>query len=109
MTIRYHTDEHVPGAVIDQLRRRGIDVTTPDDAGLSGESDEDELAFAHAEHRVMVTRDTDYLRLHTRGTPRSGIIFYRDYSRIIGRLVAVLTHLHRQRSAESMMGTVEYL
>ena len=38
-TMRFHLDEHVPHAIAEGLRRRGIDVTTTVEAGLRGTSD----------------------------------------------------------------------
>ena len=46
------------------LRRRGIDVLTAQDAGRCGTPDPDQLTFAAAEGRVLVTFDTDFLALH---------------------------------------------
>jgi predicted nuclease of predicted toxin-antitoxin system len=46
--IRYHLDEHVPSAVADGLRRRGIEASTTVDAGLRSATDETHLAYALA-------------------------------------------------------------
>lgn len=62
--IRFHLDENVHGAVGNGLRLRGIDVSTTQDAQLPGASDEEHLSFARSEHRVIVTHDDDFLRLH---------------------------------------------
>jgi hypothetical protein len=53
-TLRYHLDEHVPGAIAVGLRRRGINVTTAADARLLGAGDAAHLAFALGENRVAV-------------------------------------------------------
>ena len=42
--IRFYTDEHVPPAVADGLRRRGIDTLSARDAEMLGSSDEEHLA-----------------------------------------------------------------
>lgn len=39
--IRFHLDENVDSAIADGLRRRGVDVTMPNDVGLIGASDEE--------------------------------------------------------------------
>ena len=65
--IRYHLDEHVATAVAVGLRSRGVDVTTTVEAGLMRASDLDQLAYARAERRVLVTHDADFLRLHGAG------------------------------------------
>jgi Domain of unknown function (DUF5615) len=44
--IRFHLDEHVSPGIAEGLRRRGIDVTTTANAGLTGADDVDHIAFA---------------------------------------------------------------
>jgi len=51
--IVYHTDEHVPTAVITGLRARGVDVVTSQESGLLAASDEQHLAYAAAEGRIV--------------------------------------------------------
>jgi len=75
MTIRFHLDESVSTAIADPLRQRGIDVTTPIDASLIGVTDEAHLAFARQQHRVVVTHDVDYLRLHQSRAEHAGIVY----------------------------------
>ena len=41
--IKYYTDEHIPKAVIQGLRHRGMDVLSIPDAGMLGASDEKEM------------------------------------------------------------------
>jgi arylsulfatase A-like enzyme len=48
------------------LRGHGIDVTTTADAQLLSADDEDHVAFALREGRVIFTNDADFLRLHHR-------------------------------------------
>src|SRR5206468_2383329 len=62
-TIRFHLDEHCPTGLADGLRRRGIDVTTTPEAGLLHASDEEHVAFALRQGRVVFTQDEDFLIL----------------------------------------------
>ena len=55
--MRFHLDEHLPHAIAEGLRRRGIDVTTTVEAGLRGASDDVHLAYALEQRRVIVTID----------------------------------------------------
>jgi predicted nuclease of predicted toxin-antitoxin system len=55
--MRFHLDEHVAHAIAAGLGRRGIDVTTTTDASLLLAPDEDHLAFAKRDGRVVVTND----------------------------------------------------
>jgi hypothetical protein len=50
-------DEHVPRAIADGLRRRGIDASTTVEAGLRSAMNEAHLAYARTQGRVMVTCD----------------------------------------------------
>jgi DNA modification methylase len=61
--IRFHLDENVDPDVARALRRHGIDVTTTVETGLRTQNDTAQLAFIRQEGRVMVTHDTDFLRI----------------------------------------------
>jgi len=107
--IRYHLDEHVDPAVAAGLRQRGVDVTTTLEAGLTAASDEDQLAFAAAEGRVLVTRDRHFLVLDCQGVAHAGITFWHSKRRNVGQLVLDLVLLWRAGTAEEMRGRVEFV
>lgn len=109
MEIRYHLDEHVDPAVAEGLRQRGVDVTTTVEAGLTGASDMDQLAFAAAQGRVFVTRDRDFLVLDSEGVGHAGIAFWHSRRRNVGQLVLDLVLLWRAVTAEEIHGRVEYV
>jgi uncharacterized protein with PIN domain len=109
MEIRFHLDENVNGAVANGLRLRGIDVTTTHNAGLIGASDDEHLAFASSENRVIVTHDDDFLKLADRNLAHPGIVYAHPRRYTIGRLVHGLVALWRSRTQEMMRGQVEYL
>ena len=108
-TIRFHLDEPVAGAVALGLRARSIDVTTARDVGLAGASDEEQLDFAAAEGRVLVTHDADFLRLHAAGRRHAGIVFCDQLAATVGGLVRGLSLIHAVLSAGDMDGHVEFL
>jgi hypothetical protein len=68
-------DEHVPTAVTQGLRRRGVDALTVQEAGLRSATDEEHLAFALSQGRVIFTQDADFPRLHAAGTHHAGIVY----------------------------------
>jgi hypothetical protein len=107
--IRFHLDEHIATAVAEGLRRRGVDVTTSPQVGLMGAEDEAQLAFAASQHRVLVTRDADFLDLHQRGAGHAGIAFFPRPSRLIGELVRSLVMVWECLSPEEMQSHVEFL
>ncbi|HEY7424896.1 MAG TPA: DUF5615 family PIN-like protein [Gemmataceae bacterium] len=107
--IRYYLDQHIPGAVVNGLHQHGIDVLTAQEAGRCGLSDPDQLAFATAQERVMVTFDPDYLALHNAGTPHAGIAWCPATKHRIGSLIQMLILLHGVADRDVMKNRVEYL
>lgn len=53
--ISFYMDEHIPAAVSDGLRRRGVDVLTAQQADMLGASDEEHLTLAMRERRTIFT------------------------------------------------------
>lgn len=70
--VRYYTDEHISRAVVRGLRQRGINVLSVAEANRLGATDEEHLAFALAEGRVVFTHDATGGRLlaGSRDAPR---------------------------------------
>jgi uncharacterized protein with PIN domain len=106
--IRFHLDEHVDRAVARGLRLRAIDVTTAADAGLLSAADEEHVAFALREQRVIYTNDADFLALHQRGIRHAGIAFCAPGSRTVGKVVRLLCLLNDCLSSGEIAGRVEY-
>ena len=106
--IRFHLDESMPNAVADGLRKRNRDVTTSKDAGLIASTDEEQLASALSESRVLVTRDSDFLVLNAEGVEHAGIVYWTE-GHSLGFLIKELDSLCFDRTAEEMCGQVEYL
>lgn len=83
-------------------------MTTTLEAGLRTENDAAQLAFARRERRVIVTGDTDFLRLAQQGVEHSGIIFYPS-QKPIGEVVRRLILIYELITAEEMAGHVEFI
>ncbi len=107
--IRFHLDENVNLAVADALRFRGYDVTIPKDQRLIGAVDEDHLAFATRQGRVLVTHDADFLRMHEQNYIHCGIAFTRRPDQPVGDLIRSLALIGEVLSAEEMEQHIEYL
>jgi len=52
-----------------------MDVLTTPEAVMLKAVDEDHLAYAQREGRVIFPQDADFLRLHAEGKPHSGIVY----------------------------------
>lgn len=55
--IRFYTDEHIDSAVVNGLRRRGVEVLTCQGAGLRTKSDAEHFEFFITSGYVLYTHD----------------------------------------------------
>ncbi len=101
-------DEHVPTAVSQGLRHRGVDVLTTQEAGLLSVSDEGHLKFAAETGRVIFTQDADFLRLHAAGFSHQGIA-YATQQTPISNIVRGLMLIFDLFSPEDMVNHIEFL
>jgi predicted nuclease of predicted toxin-antitoxin system len=108
-TIRFHLDESAPSAVATALARRGIDVTTPQNAGLTGGTDLEHLDFCRREGRVIFTQDAHFLAFHQAREPHAGMVYCHQQSRTIGQIVRSLAQLWENCEAEEMTNRVEFI
>jgi predicted nuclease of predicted toxin-antitoxin system len=61
--IRIYADESVNVAIIEGLKRRGINPFSARDAGNLGLTDVEQLEFAMKNRAVIFTHDVDFLRM----------------------------------------------
>jgi uncharacterized protein with PIN domain len=106
--IRFHLDENVDPDVAHALRKHGIDVTTTLELSMRGQSDEDQLAFALREDRVLITHDTDFLDLARSNSSHAGIAFAHR-KRSLGDVIRAITLIYEVLNSTDMNGKVEYL
>ena len=77
--MRYYLDENQSPASARLARADGVDVLSSHEAGMNGRSDEDQLRFAAAQARCLVTRDYGDFdaiadRLRAAGLTHAGIL-----------------------------------
>src|SRR5947208_13192684 len=95
--VRLYLDRHIMARLAVDLRGRGYDVLTTEEAGKDTASDEDQLAFATTEGRAILTFNIrDFAPLHEQwqaaGRPHAGIIVSqqlgsRQYGLLLHRLL----------------------
>ncbi|MGL4514308.1 MAG: DUF5615 family PIN-like protein [Lacipirellulaceae bacterium] len=105
MAVRFHLDESMPTAVADGLEQRGHRCTTTAGVGLRSAPDDEQLAFATREGRVLVTRDEDFLALADQVTDRAGVVYWTQREHF-GRLVRSLDALGTDNEAEELCNRV---
>lgn len=106
--IKFYTDEHVSKALVNGLRQRGVDVLTVVEASMLGASDEEHLAYAKREERVLFSQDDDFLRLHAAGATHAGLVYTRQQTPI-GESILSLMLIHELMRPEDMWGHVEFI
>ena len=108
MRVRFHLDENVPFAIAAALRRRAIDVTCTGEEHLEGATDEEQLEFASAARRILVTQDKDSLRLHRSGKEHWGIVYWRQNSVTIGGMLRHLLLIHDLLEPDELRNRLEF-
>jgi predicted nuclease of predicted toxin-antitoxin system len=109
MAVRFHLDEHLSPSIAAALRTHGVDITTTIDAHLLAASDEDQLRFALAGDRVMVTQDQDFLNLASAGIKHAGVVFCAAPKLSIGSCVRSLLLYHECCTQDELRGRVEFI
>ena len=103
-TIKFYLDENVNLAIAKGLRIRGIDVITTPEAGLIEADDEEQVAFAKTEGRVVFTHDDDFLRIQI---DHAGIVYCGQGRRAIGEIIQWLTLMWETLDPEDMKNKME--
>ena len=107
-----YSDENVISAVVVGLRRRGLDVEPAQDRGQRGTDDAILLATATADGRLMLTNDTDFLRIHAEwsgaGSSHAGIVYWHQ-SMPIGEAIRRIVAYASTTTADAAANAVEFL
>lgn len=107
--IKFHLDENVSNAIANSLRMRGIDVTTSPEQGLIGASDQQQLAYALSQQRVIFTFDDDFLSLASTGIEHGGIIYTHQKRQSIGKIIGDLVLIWECLEPKYMYNNIEFL
>jgi hypothetical protein len=113
MAVGLYLDVHVPRAIAEQLRRRGVDVITAIEDGSDRLSDEDLLDRASALGRVLFTQDIRFRALaedwQRQGRPFGGLVFGHQRGATIGKFISDLELVAQATEPSDWVGVIEYL
>ena len=91
MSVALYMDVHVPGAITEGLRRRGVDVLAAIEDDAAELADDVLLERAHELSRLMFTQDIRFMALahqwQAAGRPFSGLVFGHQLRGTIGQYV----------------------
>ncbi len=112
MPIALYMDHNVHGAIVRQLRARGVDVLTAEEDGNRAMSDSGLLDRANALERLLFTNDKDFLvetaRRQREGIPFHGVV-YANQLTYVGRCIEDLEIVSNLLEPEDTMNSVVYL
>jgi predicted nuclease of predicted toxin-antitoxin system len=113
MALALYMDHHVPKAITNGLRLRGVDVLTAYEDGASEADDSDLLDRANALKRVLFTQDDDLLseaakRLRA-NTPFHGVVYAHQLQVSIGTCVRDLELIAKAGEAEDIINQIQFL
>lgn len=115
MTIQLYIDEDAMTHRLSQeLRMRGVDVTTALSEGMVERADGEHLEYATQRQRVLYSFNIgDYYQLHTeylqQGRTHAGIILAQQQRYSLGEQLRRLLRIIAIRSAEDMQNNIEFL
>jgi len=104
--VKFYTDENVSSAIVNGLRRRGIDVLSAKDAKMLGKSDEEHLRSATENNRILFTQEGDFLKLHASDYEHIGIVHTHQRTPI-GKIIRGLEIIHLIMMNTDMKNHVE--
>lgn len=113
--VRLYLDRHIKKQLAIDLRERGFDLLTTEEAGKDTAPDDEQLAFAAQENRAILTFNIrDFAPLHgawsAAGKPHTGIIVSQQLgSRHYGVLLARMQRLLDHFSADQMRNNLVHL
>lgn len=113
MAIALYMDVHVPQAITDQLRRRGVDVLTAIEDGQAETVDEELLERSRELSRVLFTQDIRFKAMaedwQRRGQPFAGLLFGHQLGGTIGQYVQDLEFIANASEIEEWSNAVQHL
>jgi hypothetical protein len=113
MAVSLYMDVHVPQAITDQLRRRGVDVLPAVEDGRADALDEDLLEHARKLGRVIFTQDIRFRALaedwQRQRRPFAGLAFGHQLGGMIGQYINDLELIAMATDPADWENVVEYL
>lgn len=113
MSIPLYMDQHVPSAITEGLRERGVDVLTAAEDAAADWSDPDILQRATALGRIVFTLDDDFLAIAADWLESrldfAGVVYAHQLGITIGQAVRDLELLATVLELDDMRNRIEFL
>ena len=106
--MKFLADEHIELSIVNGLKLLGIDAISVNEAGKRESDDEKILVFARNVDRVIITRDSDFIRLHKKGFQHASIVFIPEFM-AIGKIISEVEKVSILFHNESIRNTIIYI
>ena len=106
--MKFLADEHIELSIVTGLKFLGIDAISVNEADKRESDDEEILSFAKDNDRVIITRDSDFIKLHKRGAEHAGIVFISKFL-AIGKIIGEIEKISMLFEPEHIKNTVIYI
>lgn len=108
--MKIYADENIERSIIEGLRRRGIEVISAIELGYAGKPDAFHIRKASEIKAVILTHDTDFLRLAgSSGVSHRGIIFAHPKDISIGQCIRGVELITSILTNKEMENHIEFL
>ncbi len=111
--MKIYCDENIESAIVDGLKRRGIEVLSVRDTGNLGKSDEYHLKRASELEAVILTHDVDFLKmahqLHHGREGHKGILYAHPLDLSVGECIRRVELVTQVLTEEELENTIEFL
>ncbi len=113
MPVPLYMDVHVPMPITRQLRLRGVDVVTATEEGTNRRMDEELLALAGEQGRIVFTHDIRFKALAEQwqrmARPFAGLLYGHAEGASIGQYVRDLELIAKAANPDELANTVLHL
>ena len=106
--IKIYADESVSIAIVEGLKRRGVNAFSAKDLGKLGLTDDEQLKVAIQNQAVIFTHDADFLRM-VFDKPHLGIIYVHQQKLTIGECIKRLRIIAQTKSAQETQNQIIFL
>ena len=108
MTLSFLADEHVKRVFITELRANGYEVAKVGADYDQGTSDTVHLERSQDSGRVIISNDSDFLRLH-HDYDHAGVLLYNDQNVSVSEFMQGIKRVERFLPNEELQGNIVWL
>ncbi len=108
--MKIYADENIERSIVDGLRRRKIEIVSARELGYLNKSDEFHIKKASELNAIILTHDTDFLRMASNpNVKHNGVIFSHSKNISIGQCIRGVELIVNVLTDKEMENHIEFL